>query len=58
MEKSMQTGTNREYKDRLFKWIFRKKEDLLELYNALNDTAYEDADEIEVNTLEDVIYLV
>lgn len=26
MEKSMQTGTNREYKDRLFKWIFRKKE--------------------------------
>ncbi len=57
MGKSMQTGTNREYKDRLFKWIFRKKEDLLELYNALNDTAYEDADEIEVNTLEDVIYL-
>ena len=26
MENSVQTGTNREYKDRLFKWIFRKKE--------------------------------
>lgn len=57
MEESMQTHGNREYKDRLFKWIFRDKRDLLELYNALNDTSYEDAEAIEVNTLENVVYL-
>ena len=30
---------SREYKDRLFRFVFRKKEDLLDLYNAVNDTA-------------------
>lgn len=57
MEESMQNYGNREYKDRLFKLIFREKRELLELYNALNDTAYENPEEIEVNTLEDVVYL-
>ena len=57
MEESMQSYGNREYKGRLFKLIFREKRDLLELYNALNDTAYENPEEIEVNTLEDVVYL-
>lgn len=32
---------NREHKDRLFKFIFQKKENLLELYNALNGTSYD-----------------
>lgn len=32
---------NREYKDRLFKLVFREKKDLLQLYNAINDTEYE-----------------
>ena len=48
---------NREYKDRLFRFVFRDKKDLLELYNAINGTDYHDAEELEVNTLEDVLYL-
>lgn len=52
-----QKKVNREYKDRLFKLIFRDKKDLMQLYNAINDTNYNDPDEIEVNTLEDVVYM-
>ena len=48
---------NREHKDRLFKLIFREKKDLLELYNAINDTDYNNPEDIEVNTLEDVVYM-
>ena len=48
---------NRKYKDRLFRFIFRDKEHLLELYNAVNGTDFQDPEELEVNTLEDVIYL-
>lgn len=47
----------RTYKDRVFRMLFKEKKRLLELYNALNDTAYGDEDELTVNTLENVIYL-
>ena len=56
MGKSIQRH-QREYKDRLFKKIFSDRRDLLELYNALNGTSYDNPDDIVVNTLEDVIYL-
>lgn len=36
---------NRKYKDRLFRFLFRDKRDLLDLYNALNGTAYENPDD-------------
>ena len=48
---------NRKYKDRLFRFVFRDKKDLLELYNAINGTDYHNTEELEVNTLEDVLYL-
>lgn len=48
-------AVNREYKDRLFKKVFEDEADLLELYNALNGTSYDNPAEIEVNTLEDVV---
>lgn len=32
---------NREHKDRLFKFIFQEKKNLLALYNALNGTNYD-----------------
>lgn len=48
---------NRMYKDRLFKFVFSDKEKLLSLYNALNHSDYKDADALEINTLEDFIYL-
>ena len=48
---------NREYKDSLFRLIFSEKKDLLDLYNALNGTSYSDPEELEVNTLEDAVYI-
>ncbi len=36
---------NRKYKDVLFRHLFRDKQDLLELYNALNDSTYENPEE-------------
>ena len=51
---------NREHKDRLFCFIFGRAENrawTLSLYNAMNGTAYSDPDEIEITTMEDVIYM-
>lgn len=57
MGERQEMHVNRQYKDRLFKLIFRDKKDLLQLYNAINNTDYDNPEEIEVNTLEDVIYM-
>lgn len=43
------------YKDRIFRLLFKDKQRLLELYNALNNTAYTDVDDLTVNTLENAI---
>lgn len=45
------------HKDRLFCNLFSKKENALSLYNALNDTDYENENELEIVTLEDALYL-
>ena len=48
------------YKDRVFRMIFgyeKYKENLLELFNALNDTNYTNPDDLEINTLDDVFYM-
>jgi len=52
----------REYRDRLFKAIFgrnteKSKRWRLELYNALNGTSYTDPNALELNTIENVIYM-
>ncbi len=51
------TKLNRNYKDRLFLRVFSDKEYLLSLYNAINGSHYTNADELEITTLEDVIYM-
>ena len=48
---------NRQYKSTIFAMLFQEKKRLLELYNALNGTHYTDPDLLEVNTLENAIYL-
>lgn len=58
----IQSHGNKHYKDRLFKAIFgrnteQSKRWRLDLYNALNDTSYTDPDALELNTIENVIYL-
>ena len=54
------TGVNREYRDRLFKFIFgnpQNKEWTLSLYNAVNGSHYTDASAIELNTIENAVYM-
>lgn len=48
---------NRTYKDTLFRMIFREKQNLLQLYNALNGTDYANEDNLEIVTLENAIYM-
>ena len=48
---------NRSYRDHLFRFLFKDKRDLLELYNALNGSDYRDPNALEIVTLEDVIFL-
>lgn len=56
----MEMKMSREYKDRLFRLRFGRdeyKEDMLSLYNALNQTVHENAEDITITTIEDVIYI-
>ena len=51
---------SREYKDRLFTFIFNQEEHkdwTLCLYNAMNGSRYENPDDIKITTIKDVIYL-
>lgn len=51
---------NTKYKDRLFCFLFGSPENrkwTLSLYNAVNGTAYTNADDIEINTIKEVLYL-
>ena len=53
-------NANREYKDRLFRFVFGAKENkayLLSLCNAVSGTDYTDVDDIEITTLSDAIYI-
>ena len=50
---------HRTVKDRLFRFLFEMdREALLQLYNALNGTSYTDAAELQMVTIENVIYVV
>ena len=48
---------NREYKDSVFTRLFSNTENLIELYNAIEGTNYGEDTEIEINTLEDVLFM-
>lgn len=51
---------NEKYKDRIFCLLFGReeyKENILSLYNALNDSHYDNVDDIEITTIEDALYI-
>lgn len=48
---------NRQYKSTMFCMIFREKKELLELYNAVNHSTYADAEDLEIVTLENAVYM-
>lgn len=50
---------HRQIKDRLFRFLFEKDKDaLLQLYNALNGTNYQDPSKLQVVTIESAVYIV
>ena len=48
---------NREYKSTVFATLFKDKQKLLSLYNALNKSEYSDDEYLEIVTLENAIYM-
>lgn len=48
---------NLHHKDRLFRYLFRDRKHLLDLYNALNGTNYRNEKDLTITTLEGVIYM-
>ena len=49
--------TSPKYKDSVFRMLFNDKKELLSLYNALTGKNYTDTSDLEITTLEDVIYI-
>ena len=53
-------NVNKEYKDRLFVFIFGREENkrwTLSLYNSINGTSYTNEDDIEITTMSDTVYM-
>ncbi len=57
LEQFRHVFVKRKHKDILFKYVFRDKRDILDLYNAVNKTDYTDPEQLVVTTMEDVIYV-
>lgn len=57
IDKQKETTVNREYKSRMFAMLFSNKKELLGLYNAVNGTHYTDEESLEINTLENAVYM-
>ena len=55
--KTRETIPSRTYKATVFAMLFQDKEHLLELYNAVSGKHYTDPEMLEINTLENAIYM-
>ena len=47
----------RNFKGTVFRMLFNNKKALLSLYNAVNDTSYDNEEDLEITTLENAIYM-
>ena len=57
MNQTTDTPVNRLYKSRIFAMLYQDKKELLDLYNAISGKHYEDPELLEINTLENTIYM-
>ena len=48
---------DRAYKDHVFRMLLKDRKVALEVYNAMNDTSYDNPDELIITTLENAIYM-
>lgn len=55
--KTLDSIPNRTYKATIFAMLFEDKEHLLELYNAISGKHYTNPEMLEINTLENAIYM-
>ncbi len=55
--KEPEVTANRCFKSRLFVMLFEDKKELLELYNAVSGKNYQDPELLEINTLDNAIYM-
>lgn len=55
--KTLESIPNRTYKATIFAMLFEDKEHLLELYNAISGKHYTNPEMLEINTLENAIYM-
>lgn len=55
--KTLNSIPNRTYKATIFAMLFEDKEHLLELYNAVSGKHYTNPEMLEINTLENAIYM-
>lgn len=53
----MNTEIKRQYKDTVFRMLFKDADNALSLYNGLSGSNYSDASQLEFNTLENAIYM-
>ena len=56
LENQLKGSSNREYKSRLFGFLFGREENkrwTLSLYNAIHGTSYDDISAVTINTIED-----
>ena len=56
MENQIRTEFERNYKDTVFVTVFHEKEKLIELYNAIFDTDYDENTAIDIVTIKDVLF--
>lgn len=55
--KEPEVTANRCFKSRLFVMLFENKKELLKLYNAVSGKNYQDPELLEINTLDNAIYM-
>lgn len=48
---------DRTYKDQVFRMLLKDRAIALEVYNAMNDTVYDNPNELTITTLENAVYL-
>lgn len=52
-----QPTANRNYRDTVFRMLFKEKKELLSLFNAVHGTSYDEPEELEITTLGNAIYM-
>ena len=57
MTQTEQKTVRRDYKSTMFTMIYSNKKELLKLYNAVGQRNYDDPELLEINTLENAIYM-